>query len=267
MAPNTKALDRPNKEQQYFFLPYYKEVVARHPDGITSARVKELVARQILDEFDIDIADPEQSGLNPSTNRSRADQWANNLVSNRVLDDHMLVVRGGRAMLYPGADDNSRVLPQAGELLNEGQVAELNERKPIRFEARGGLTFRRSLQLAEHVRELNGRACVVGRPTCVMFDARDGRAYVEVHHVVPMAMQGHTRVNLDRSTNMVPLCPGCHACLHHGDVDSAASILAEIFNWFESVHGRSFQSANEDLSLDTTAEDLLGMYGSDAAPG
>src|ERR1700693_3903889 len=99
MPPDPQALARLNEQRQRFFLPYFEAVVSRHPDGIASDRVKEWVARQILDEFGIDISDPGQTGLNPSTNRSRADQWANNLVSNKVLDDYMLVVRGTRAML------------------------------------------------------------------------------------------------------------------------------------------------------------------------
>ena len=132
-----------------------------------------------------------QTGLNASSGVSRGDQWANNLISNRVLDDHMLVVRSTRATLYPGATDNSRESPQAGHPLTEGAVSELDNRSPTLMTTEGtGGSYRRSLQLAEHVRELSSRMCAVSRPTCVVFDARDGRPYVEVHHVIPMAMQG-----------------------------------------------------------------------------
>jgi hypothetical protein len=81
-----------------------------------------------------------------------------------------------------------------------------------------------------------------------------------------MARQGQSDLNVDRSTNMVPVCPGCHACLHRGQVDLASSFLDELFRWFESVHGMSFQSANGDRAFDTTSTGLLAMYGSDFTP-
>jgi len=103
----------------------------------------------------------------------------------------------------------------------------------------------------------------VARPTCVVFNARDGRLYVEVHHIIPMAMQARTEINLDRTRNMAPICPGCHACLHRGRTDLASDTLDAVLHWFESVHGTSFSSANGDLDFDTTSTALLEMYGSD----
>jgi len=123
MAPNPHELDRLRVEKQSYFLPYYQEIVSRHPDGIFAADVKGLVAQQLLDDFGIDIFDPGQTGLNESTGDSRADQWANNLVSNHVLDEYMLVLRSNRATLYPGATDNSVPFPHPGETLTDGQVS------------------------------------------------------------------------------------------------------------------------------------------------
>jgi 5-methylcytosine-specific restriction protein A len=40
-----------------------------------------------------------------------------------------------------------------------------------------------------------------------------GRGYIELHHVVPVAKMGeHYRVN--PTTDLVPVCPNCHAMLH-----------------------------------------------------
>jgi hypothetical protein len=263
VTPDLATLEQLNAERQGFFLPYYREVVARHPAGIEATEVKRLVANQILREFGIDISDPNQTGLNPSTRRSSADQWANNLVSNHVLDEFMLVVRANRAILYPGAIDNSRTLPPPGDPLGHAEVSELNERTPSRIETRSGQTFRRSLQLAEHVRELSGRSCAVGGPRCTVFDGRDGRPYVEVHHLIPMAMQSQTTYNLDRSTNMAPLCPGCHACLHRGQINLATAVLERVLAWFESVHHVTFESSISDSGFDISSAGLLAMYGSD----
>jgi hypothetical protein len=264
VTPDWVTLDRLRAEGQGFFLPYYRAIVARHPGGIEAAEVKRLVADQILVEFGIDIFDPAQTGLNPSTKRSSADQWANNLVSNEVLDEFMLVVRANnRAILYPGASDNSRTLPPPGNPLNDVEVSKLNQRTPRRIEAPPGQAFRRSLQLAEYVRGLSGRTCAAADPRCTVFDGRDGQPYVEVHHLIPMAMQSKTQINLDRSTNMVPVCPGCHACLHRGAIDRATEVLDRVLTWFESTHGFTFGSANGHTGFDVSPGGLLAMYGSD----
>jgi hypothetical protein len=96
------------RRRQAYFLPHYLEIVDRHPEGILAKDVKDEVATLLLSQFGIDIYDVRQCGLNRSTAKSRADQWVNNLVSNRVLDPHMLVVRSHRATLYPGGYNNSR---------------------------------------------------------------------------------------------------------------------------------------------------------------
>lgn len=266
MTPNPDELKRLCEEKQAFFLPYYQEIVSQHPDGIAAAAVKGLVAQQLETRFGIDIDDPEQTGLNEATGASKADQWANNLVSNHVLDEYMLVVRSSRATLYPGVTDNSRPFAPPGEALTNGQVAELDTRGPTQIETGVASAYRRSLQLAEYVRELNGRACAVARPTCVAFSARDGRPYVEIHHIIPMAKQAHTPINLDRTTNMAPVCPGCHACIHRGQVELAADILDAVLHWFESVHGMSFVAASVDVGFDATSTGLLEMYGSGPVP-
>jgi hypothetical protein len=42
----------------------------------------------------------------------------------------------------------------------------------------------------------------------------------------------------------------------------AADILNKVFDWFSSVHGMSFDSANADLGINTTPVGLVEVYGS-----
>ena len=250
------------EQRQEYFVPYYRKIVALYPAGIQASEVKSLVRTEILQKFGIDISDPGHTGLNPSGGYSRGEQWANNLISNGVLDKYMLVVRGGRAMLYPGAIDNSQPIPHLGPPLRARQVSELNGREPSWIEVRSDRKWRRSLQLADYVRALSGRACAVAGPRCAVFDGRDERPYVEAHHLISNAMQSETPVNLDRSTNMVPVCPGCHVCLHRGAASHAGEVLDAVLGWFESVHHVTFEAANTDIDLDKTRDGLLKIYGS-----
>ncbi len=263
MATDQQELQRLLKRRQAYFLPYYREIVDRHPEGILAKDVKDEVAALLLSQFGIDIYDVTQCGLNRSTQRSRADQWTNNLVSNRVLDPHMLVVRSHRATLYPGGFDNSRPLLPTGPSLQDSEVAELNDREPRTApqSTSSSTTFQRSLQLADHVRALNQYQCAVGGEGCVTFAGRDGKPYVEVHHIIPMAKQPQSQTNLDRVSNMAPLCPKCHTCLHRGDFEDAEKVLVALLTWYESQHGSSYADANSDLALGTTPPDLLAMYG------
>jgi hypothetical protein len=260
---NTQELEKLRALQQAYFLPYYCEIVEQHPDGIDSAVVKSQVAQLLIDRFDIDIDDEALFGSNK--NGSRADQWANNLVSNHVLDLHMLVAhrgRGQRATLYPGTADNSRpVLPTASKGLAPNEVTDLNKRKPTAIQSASGSTFRRSFHLAEYVRTLSDYHCAVDGPGCVDFEGRDGKPYVEVHHIVPMALQSDVGINLDRTANMAPLCPGCHSCLHRGGAAPASKVLDGMLGWFERTHNMSVEEANDDLALGVSAPGLMAMYG------
>jgi hypothetical protein len=251
------------RRRQAYFLPYYLEIVDRHPEGVLARDVKDEVATFLLSQFGIDIYNVEQCGLNRSTQRSRADQWVNNLVSNRVLDPHMLVVRSHRATLYPGGYDNSRPLLPTGPPLELSEVVELNDREPRTAppSTSSSTSFQRSLQLAAHVRALSDYLCAVGGVGCAGFTGRDGKPYVEVHHIIPMAEQSQSEINLDRVSNMAPLCPRCHACLHRGGAEDAETVLGDLLVWFESQHGQTYADANRDLNLGTAPTDLLAMYG------
>jgi 5-methylcytosine-specific restriction protein A len=39
--------------------------------------------------------------------------------------------------------------------------------------------------------------------------------YIHVHHIVPIASVGK-QYKLNPLTDLVPVCPNCHAMLHHG---------------------------------------------------
>ena len=164
----------------------------------------------------------------------------------------------------PGSSTNSLPGVPTGPALDPSEVEELNNRPPKKapsFTVSSSASYQRSLQLAEHVRSLNGYKCAVDGSGCSSFTARSGHPYVEVHHVVPMAKQHEVGVNFDRVTNMVPLCARCHTCLHRGAHGDADSTLHAALAWFEAQHGASFASINSDLGIEISPKDLLTIYG------
>ena len=70
--------------------------------------------------------------------------------------------------------------------------------------------------------------------THILFKKKDGTNYVEGHHIIPMAAQSEFEdINLDRTENVVALCPYCHKAIHHGDENTVRSILDNIFKFRE----------------------------------
>jgi len=57
--------------------------------------------------------------------------------------------------------------------------------------------------------------------------------YVEGHHMIPMNRQSEywedKQINLDVESNIVPLCPTCHAQIHLGSRRARLEILSEIY--------------------------------------
>jgi hypothetical protein len=103
---NTGAYRRLLEERQSFFIPFYLQVIDEYPAGIEAREVKHIVFQHLIDRYGIDVSDPTVIPINPSTNRTQADQWANNLVSNRILDDLCDVDRSRSAVvLFPQARD------------------------------------------------------------------------------------------------------------------------------------------------------------------
>ena len=83
MQPST-IQQRLLQEKQWFFLPYYKKIVKKHPSGITSKLAKQKVKEFIQRMYGFDVFDPTISGTY-SNGAVKADQWANNLVRVRLV--------------------------------------------------------------------------------------------------------------------------------------------------------------------------------------
>ena len=107
VVQTTKIQQRLLKEKQQFFLPYYKQIIKNYPFGISSKLAKQKVKELIQRMYGFDVFDPTISGTY-SNGAVKSDQWANNLVSNMVLDkeDGIIAIRDrtkirGAVVLYP----------------------------------------------------------------------------------------------------------------------------------------------------------------------
>jgi 5-methylcytosine-specific restriction protein A len=118
--------------------------------------------------------------------------------------------------------------PTADEATLEQRAAKL-ERQPLKAEPKGierpeqtqssGKSYVRDPEVRAWVRQqAEGKCEGCGEPA--PFE-KDGRPFLEVHHVKHLAQEGS-----DRTSNAVALCPNCHRrCHHSSDRDEFTSSL------------------------------------------
>jgi hypothetical protein len=251
--------------RQLFFVSYYRRIVDMHPLGIEARRVKELARAEVMLEFGFDPFDQTLTGTNPSTHDSAASQWANNLISNDVLQEFMIVVPSRRVMLYPlSAKSNAQPSDdpvQQPKAIDKRLAKAADDREPRRaVKETTRSPYLRSAALAEFVRQEAQYKCIVPTPDCITFVGRDGHHYVEVHHVVPMSEQHRTTYNLDRNANMVAICAGCHTRIHRGIRHVVESMIERLLADYKTARKETLQSALSACELPCSADDLLKYY-------
>lgn len=70
----------------------------------------------------------------------------------------------------------------------------------------------RSLAARKRAIELHGSSCLVCNFNFQTFYGDLGENFIHIHHLKPISSAGYGEVNPD--TDLVPVCPNCHAMLH-----------------------------------------------------
>ena len=73
---------------------------------------------------------------------------------------------------------------------------------------RNTMKAKRAIVYANYQCNIDGKHC--------SFVAKNGKIYMEAHHLIPMSAQEDFNNSLDVDANIVSLCPTCHRKLHHG---------------------------------------------------
>jgi 5-methylcytosine-specific restriction protein A len=121
------------------------------------------------------------------------------------------------ALIAPSTLTPEDFAPTADEATLEQRAAKL-ERQPLKDEPKGierpeqtqssGKSYVRDPEVRAWVRQqAEGKCEGCGEPA--PFE-KDGRPFLEVHHVKHLAQEGS-----DRTSNAVALCPNCHRRCHH----------------------------------------------------
>mmetsp|Transcript_28445 Transcript_28445/g.53227 ORF Transcript_28445/g.53227 Transcript_28445/m.53227 type:complete len:231 (-) Transcript_28445:78-770(-) len=107
----------------------------------------------------------------------------------------------------------------------ETTKAEFKEGKVFSVILRGK---ERSASARQEAIRIHGHACKVCK---MIFENRYGslgQGFIHVHHLYPMKNDGGER-NVDPETDLVPLCPNCHAMIHRKEPPITIERLIEIY--------------------------------------
>lgn len=77
------------------------------------------------------------------------------------------------------------------------------------------LAFQRDPVLAKKAIQKAGNKCELD-PSHKSFIDKNGKDYMEGHHLIPLAKQGNFQNSLNQAANIVCLCPNCHKEIHLG---------------------------------------------------
>lgn len=73
------------------------------------------------------------------------------------------------------------------------------------------------------------------------------KPYVDAHHLIPMAAQGHYDNNIDFTDNIVCLCPTCHKRIHHAIVPQKIEMIEVLFKKREEKYSKYEIDINEKM--------------------
>lgn len=85
----------------------------------------------------------------------------------------------------------------------------------------------------------------------------ENRNYLEVHHILPIAMEKIERCglkNLDTVENTVCLCGNCHNRLHYGDKE----VVEEMLEFLYTEKIKKLENHTLDIGLENLKEIYLG---------
>ena len=103
-------------------------------------------------------------------------------------------------------------------------------------------TAKKSIQLANYKCDLD--------ESHSSFISKNGKAYMEAHHLIPLSTQEYFDYSLDVDANIICLCPNCHRKLHYGQ-DIIGDLL-KLYN--DRLHSLT------ESGIIITFNDLCALY-------
>ena len=237
------------KEEAELLVPTLKYVL-NNPGCMTEDIIKYLVNIMDLSEEDLEIL--------AGRNDSKFSQIVRNLTSSHYENNDFgkfvnrekkgrfysfYINEKGLTFLNTKAEDDLQDLIDdekcvdeildADEYTDNSIIEDANNRIPERKNGTASKRFKTDSKIAKTVLVKCGYVCqfaTLAGEEHKTFDAKRGTKYLEAHHLIPMKAQNDfLPINLDRTQNIVGLCPLCHARVHHGTLEEKKVVLKKLY--------------------------------------
>ncbi|HAA7642044.1 TPA_asm: HNH endonuclease [Listeria monocytogenes] len=114
-------------------------------------------------------------------------------------------------------------------------------------------SYPRNYVEAIEARRRCGWICEFNQEHKTFINIKDGKPYVEGHHLIPMAVQDYYDNTIDFADNIICLCPTCHRKIHYAVQSEKKEMLIKIFNEREKFY------LQHGIEIDRKT--LLSFYG------
>ncbi len=152
------------------------------------------------------------------------------------------------------------VYQQMVDLVDDDELVQPADYRPVAYD--GNDTGRLVNNKRPQTNPNKGKAAIKRSNYCCSFATdsdphetfikKNGKKYMEVHHLIPIRFQSKFANKLDTDANLVCVCPLCHRKLHHGNEKDVNDMLSFLYNDRKDVLKAS--------GLSITLNELIGFY-------
>ena len=124
---------------------------------------------------------------------------------------------------------------QATPILSMSDLKNFNNRQPEKTNSinNSSVKYKTNPRVAKTAVKLADYQCEYAKlynEKHLTFTSKFGYQYVEAHHLIPMSAQtDFININLDRTENIVSLCPICHSSIHYGSSGERFKVLDALY--------------------------------------
>jgi len=104
-----------------------------------------------------------------------------------------------------------------------------NNRIPVPYKTKYGIKYKTNPRLSKTALHLAKFNCEYNQ-SHKTFISKFGPEYMEAHHIIPMHAQKDFAINLDRTENIVCICPICHSAIHLGKTAVRLEYLKKLYD-------------------------------------
>ncbi len=125
--------------------------------------------------------------------------------------------------------NQQEILTSFGYDITSARFLRENNRLPEPISS-GSNKYKTNPRIAKTALQIADFKCEINKGDHITFISKNGRQFMEAHHLIPMHAQKDFKINLDRVENIVCICPNCHSAIHLGTDSVRLDYLKKLYD-------------------------------------